>query len=223
MKTSLDYVQLSTLLLGLILGSQLKASILVGLVAGVLLDRLLSVLGQLTQVSWHRHPKNLMIVAHPDDEFIFGGEALLREPHDWYVLVLSHGKPDGRRIRQQEFAASMAAMGLPETNHEMLDFPDGKDRLDWDEGRLRGYVQSLIDYFGSTVVASHNAAGEYGHPQHMMVHRILQDKLTHVFSLEARDDWSDRRARLYDVLYRSQHQAMIRLRDDARRCDIVAL
>jgi LmbE family N-acetylglucosaminyl deacetylase len=78
----------------------------------------------------------------------------------------------GRKIRQLEFAASMAALRVPETNGEMLDFPDGKDRLDWNEVRLRGYVQSLIDYFECKVVASHNADGEYGHPQHMLVHRL---------------------------------------------------
>jgi uncharacterized protein YbjQ (UPF0145 family) len=53
-------------------------------------------------------------------------------------------------------------------------------------------------------------------------HHILKHKLTHVFSLEARADWTDRRSHLYDqVLYRSQQQAMRRLRHDARRCHVI--
>ena len=36
-------------------------------------------------------PSKLMVVAHPDDETIFGGAQLLTEPNTWQVIVITNG------------------------------------------------------------------------------------------------------------------------------------
>jgi len=168
-----------------------------------------------------------MVVAHPDDEFIFGGEALLRDPQNWYVVVVTHGPgaPGADPLRQLEFSESMRAIGIPEGQYEMLDFPDGKHQLGWDRPRLLRRVQTIIRRYRMTTVASHNAEGEYGHPQHQLCHETLLPVLTHVFCTTARADFSARRAWLYDhVLYRSQLRVLVGLRDKmSRQSDIVPL
>jgi len=179
-------------------------------------------------LSWGaKGPKNIMVVAHPDDEFIFGGEALLRKPADWYVVVVTHGPgaPGADPLRQLEFIESMQAIGIPEGQYEMLDFPDGKHQLGWDRAKLLRRVQSIMRRYGMTTVASHNAEGEYGHPQHRLCHETLLPVLTHVFCTTARTDFSARRAWLYDnVLYRSQLRVLRGLRDKmSRQSDIVPL
>jgi len=172
-------------------------------------------------------PKKIMVVAHPDDEFIFGGEALLRNPHNWYVVVVTHGPgaPGADPLRQVEFRESMRAIGIPEGQYEMLDFPDGKHQLGWDRRRLLRRIQTIIRRYRMTTVASHNAEGEYGHPQHRLCHETLLPVLTHVFCTTARSDFSARRAWLYDhVLYRSQLRVLVGLRDKmSRQSDIVPL
>jgi len=172
-------------------------------------------------------PKRIMVVAHPDDEFIFGGEALLRDPRDWYVVVVTHGPgaPGADPLRQLEFSESMREIGIPQGQYEMLDFPDGKHQLGWDRVRLLRHVRAIVRRYRMTTVASHNAEGEYGHPQHRLCHETLRPLLTHVFSTTAREDFSARRAWLYDnVLYRSQLRVLCGLRDKMSRfSDIVPL
>jgi LmbE family N-acetylglucosaminyl deacetylase len=171
-------------------------------------------------------PKSIMVVAHPDDEFIFGGEALLRNPNDWYVVVVTHGPgaPGADGLRQLEFSESMRAMGIAEDQYEMLDFVDGKDQLGWDRPRLLQRIQTIIRRYRMTTVASHNVVGEYGHPQHRMCHETLLPVLTHVFCTNARSSFSERRAHLYDhVLYRSQLRVLRGLREMARQTDLVPI
>ena len=46
--------------------------------------------------------KKLMVVAHPDDETIFGGAQLIREPNQWEVLVITNGQGGGEKNKQRK-------------------------------------------------------------------------------------------------------------------------
>ena len=94
---------------------------------------------------------SLMVVAHPDDETIWGGAHLLKGKY--VVVCITNGN---NRTRRKEFAAVMKqtnSIGL------MLSFPDkthGK-RNNWESW---------------ATIATHNSKGEYGHIHHQMTSAI---------------------------------------------------
>ena len=150
--------------------------------------------------------KGLMVVAHPDDEFLFGGEALLWPEVDWHVVCMTHGPgaANAEVHRQHEFADSMAA--LRTSSYEMWDYYDSLDEeVAWDFERVRARVAALVTRGGFSIVATHGKEGEYGHPQHKACYAILEPLLTHVFAQDESAVWSSERARLFRVLYPSQH------------------
>jgi LmbE family N-acetylglucosaminyl deacetylase len=111
-------------------------------------------------------PTKLMIVAHPDDETIFGGEALLATAGWTVVSVTNAGNP----LRRAEFMAAMTAAGA---NWFILDHPDHLTDGDFDP-RLRQQLQWIIADARYESFVTHNARGEYGHPQHRSLHRIVE-------------------------------------------------
>ena len=56
----------------------------------------------------------IMIVAHPDDEALFGGAELLTHPNEYKVVVLDEYHND---IRRREFLDSMRFIGIHEYEH----------------------------------------------------------------------------------------------------------
>ena len=51
----------------------------------------------------------LMIVAHPDDETLFGGGELLRYKGEYKVVVLDYGN---HLVRHKEFICAMEVLGV---------------------------------------------------------------------------------------------------------------
>lgn len=115
----------------------------------------------------------LLVVAHPDDETIFFGGALLRKRSvPWKVVCVTDGNADGRGLeRAEEFRRATKILGVKEIEHwAYLDkFPD---RLPVDEiaARLREFPQPKE-------IFTHGPLGEYGHPHHqdvcLAVHRAF--------------------------------------------------
>lgn len=62
-------------------------------------------------------PDKLMVVAHPDDESIFGGAALLSE-QGWKVICLTNGDNE---TRSNEFRNVMRRVGA---SFEIWNYPD---------------------------------------------------------------------------------------------------
>ena len=56
----------------------------------------------------------IMIVAHPDDEALFGGAELLSHPDEYKVVVIDEYHND---IRRREFLDSMRFIGVHEYEH----------------------------------------------------------------------------------------------------------
>ena len=106
----------------------------------------------------------LMIVAHPDDELVFGGAELIKYGEQYKVVCISY-KND--KIRSKEFQNVMKQLNI--SNYEMWDFKDS----------LQDYVNTLdenISYEHKSFtnlltrkwekIVTHNPIGEYGHPKH---------------------------------------------------------
>ena len=116
-------------------------------------------------------PNRLMVVAHPDDELLWGGANLLSS-HGWHVVVSTH-KNTRRSI---EFYKTMSILGV--VSCEIFDVKDKytekmavarKLYTNTDfEKRLKELAAKKWD-----VVVTHNANGEYGHAHHKTVHLMM--------------------------------------------------
>ena len=123
--------------------------------------------------------KNLMVIAHPDDEILFGYTALSQG--DWHVVCMTNGI---HPVRYPEFKKSMEFFGA---SYDIWNYPDR-----WGEGFDE--VGAAID-IGNTLlrlkpekVLTHNQWGEYGHSQHMSLNRVvsgLVEKNLYTFGMDS--------------------------------------
>ncbi|MEK3916649.1 PIG-L family deacetylase [Paenibacillus sp. FSL H7-0331] len=121
----------------------------------------------------------IMIVAHPDDETIFGGTQLLQEK-GWLVICVTNGD---NQVRCGEFTKVMKKI---DAHFEIWNYYDEWDG-DFDRYSLRRDLAAVLArYLGSIEkVVTHNLSGEYGHAQHKALSQIvhsLVDKNLYVFA-----------------------------------------
>ena len=113
--------------------------------------------------------ENLMIVAHPDDEYIWGGAHLLTD--DWFVVVLTNAD---NKTRKPEFEAMMKATG---DTGLILGYPDkvGGKRSNWEfwSDSICDDLNTIITYKNWRQIVTHNIDGEYGHQHHKSTHQLV--------------------------------------------------
>ena len=108
----------------------------------------------------------IMIVAHPDDEALFGGAELLTHPDEYKVVVIDEYHND---IRRREFLDSMRFIGIHEYEH-WTGFKGGED---YHREKLIYELLRVLREREYTKIVTHNTNGEYGHPRHRACHDIL--------------------------------------------------
>lgn len=118
-----------------------------------------------------KNAKKLMIVAHPDDELLWGGGHLM--DGDYLVVCITRGYD---RVRSEEFRRVTEASG---NEHIILSYPDkvvGK-RDDWSEidAKISSDLDKVMEYKNWDLIVTHNKRGEYGHRHHKMTNRIVTD------------------------------------------------
>ncbi len=117
----------------------------------------------------------LCLVAHPDDCVIFGYHFILSHPgYRWSIRYLILGD-DSSRVR--EMRGYWARHGIDVAS---LDLPHDPPPSDLTSGRCSIQEDRALDAIAATVhgydlILSHGEAGEYGHPHHRFLHRILRD------------------------------------------------
>ena len=117
------------------------------------------------------HTNKLMIVAHPDDESLFGGAHL--SEGGYLVLCLTNGK---KEVRKNDFFDVLEISG---NKGIILDYPDTSDgkRDDW----LNYYdsisedIKTVLNYKEWDIIVTHNKNGEYGHIQHKMTNAMVTE------------------------------------------------
>lgn len=116
----------------------------------------------------HEDYDKIMIVAHPDDEILFGGLGLLREP-GWKVVCVTNGNNKKRReafIRAMEKIPNVYAYTL--LNHKDQYFGTTMN------SQLEMDLQDILKERPYKKIATHNYRGEYGHRQHILLHNIVE-------------------------------------------------
>jgi len=106
----------------------------------------------------------IMIVAHPDDELIFGGAELIEHGPEYRVVCLTNNSNDARKL---EFKAVMDKLNVG--SWEMLDYED--TLYPTQHFNLKDILKSKE----WEKVVTHNPIGEYGHPQHKLVFDAILD------------------------------------------------
>ena len=115
--------------------------------------------------------KILVIVAHPDDETIWAGGTLLQNKDKWDVTIISLCRKDDkdRAPKFRRVCKEYNARGF------ISDLEDEK------LGYIAiGEVIKRIKRFagkGYDAIYTHGANGEYGHPRHILVHKVIKKML----------------------------------------------
>ena len=111
----------------------------------------------------------IMIVAHPDDETIWGGAHLLKEK---YLVVCITCGTNTKRVKEIERVLKETGDALI-----MLHYPDkvlGK-RSSWEKEYpfIQREIEDILSQKKWKEIVTHNEKGEYGHQHHIMTHDIV--------------------------------------------------
>lgn len=113
----------------------------------------------------------LMIVAHPDDEAIWGGGHLAAD--DYFVVCITNGYNSKRAQEFQNVLAGTNDKGI------ILSYPDIEDkkRSDWKSVKtgILNDLHLLLTWKDWKLIVTHNPKGEYGHQHHIMTNNYVTD------------------------------------------------
>uniref|UniRef100_A0A6G6AC67 PIG-l superfamily n=1 Tax=Borely moumouvirus TaxID=2712067 RepID=A0A6G6AC67_9VIRU len=133
----------------------------------------------------------LMIVAHPDDELIFGSRFILEEP-GWKIVCVTNATLKSNNYisfnktnyRKEEFINVATEL---KCQYEMWDYEDANFNWNWNEEKLLKQLKTLLSEKQYKLILTHNLQGEYGHAQHkkisQLIHKLKPNNL-YVFDLD---------------------------------------
>lgn len=110
----------------------------------------------------------LMIVAHPDDETLFGGGELLKCKGEYKVVCLDYGN---HMVRHKEFICAMEMLGVEKWEH--WDGEPYKSSTAYNESVLIPRLERVLKEKEWEKVVTHNQGGEYGHYRHIGTHNLM--------------------------------------------------
>lgn len=109
-----------------------------------------------------------MVVAHPDDETLFGGGELLKHKGEYKVVCLDYGN---HLVRHKEFICAMEKLGV--TKWEHWDGEPYKSSTAYNESILIPRLERVLRENDWEKVVTHNQGGEYGHYRHIGTHNVM--------------------------------------------------
>jgi LmbE family N-acetylglucosaminyl deacetylase len=109
----------------------------------------------------------LMLVAHPDDELLFGGLAIIREP-GWKVICVTNGY---KIKRSKAFMSAMQSIDNVWA-YEIWDHSDQRFGSKLNKNVIIKLQEELKSKNFEKIV-THNIKGEYGHRQHALLSKLL--------------------------------------------------
>ena len=114
---------------------------------------------------------NLMVVAHPDDESLWGGIHLLND--DYLVICVTCVDKD----RIEEFKNVLNITG---DDYLILGYPDKDNNGEIDDwissyDNIKLNLEEIVKYKKWDTIITHNPDGEYGHIHHKLLSKIISD------------------------------------------------
>lgn len=113
----------------------------------------------------------LMIVAHPDDDVLWGGAHLMEG--GYFVVVVTNAN---NAVRKQEYDKMLEKSG---NRGMILSYPDKsygkKDSWKHNKDGIRKDLEKIISYKHWDLIVTHNPEGEYGHIHHKMTNGFVTD------------------------------------------------
>lgn len=109
----------------------------------------------------------LLIVAHPDDDYIFAHNLLTQVDGPW-TIVCSTNPEYGRDKQFKDACQVYGCSGI------MLDFEDNPS-IPTPLTSLTPRLNLITAAEAPVVIFSHNRYGEYGHPQHIQCYRAARN------------------------------------------------
>lgn len=114
----------------------------------------------------------IMVVAHPDDELIFGGRQLIEES-GWLVICVTNGSINSSKTADVRITEFKAVMNDLQCRYEIWDYEDDNFNANWDEKSLLDQLAKTINCGTVTKIVTHNLQGEYGHVQHKKISKLI--------------------------------------------------
>ena len=141
----------------------------------------------------------LMIVAHPDDETLFGFSDLLN--NKCQIICLTQRSLDHRKKQFQKI------LELTESSGVILDYRNSSTDS-WDDRTDETFLNELSPIIDGPfdVVVSHGTDGEYGHIQHKRTHSIAK-----YIANQLGIPFYDFRSRFDPVNYGPRHDRLIHI------------
>lgn len=121
----------------------------------------------------------LIVMAHPDDELLFGYPLLQDESVDKKVLICSSDiKNPRRKNRKAALKDVCTELGI---EYECLDYNSGFYRLESRKNDLLRFIEIVATKVKKySFVYTHNPHGEYGHLDHQLVSSICRNSADHI-------------------------------------------
>ena len=116
-----------------------------------------------------KNVNNLMIVAHPDDESLWGGVHLSKS--DYLVVCVTCGED---KKRQKEFNNAVKEFGNVSLSLNYPDITNNEINI-WskDYYKIENDLKTIINYKDWKTIVTHNPNGEFDHPHHKMISTMI--------------------------------------------------
>ena len=112
--------------------------------------------------------KALIIVAHPDDEVLWGGEVLFN--YECEIVCITNG---GNNLRKELF---LKTSKITKSKSFIYDFPDlGNSYWDFKTKKLIKDKLKEINVENYKIIVTHSPDGEYGHLSHIDTSKLVCD------------------------------------------------